>query len=554
MRDRHIVNARVTGKLSWLLAACCSFAFLNLTCNGDGSPTVPEPVPYDPSRPTIDSFTAQRNGATIDDDIVYSGEDIGLVVRATSHALPRSCGLDESETVEGNLLYTFTSAPPDGVPAPGLISQASPPDDRAVWRVPILDDYDTGDGVLYVLKVRVYDECLGNQANGSQTLRAFADQGSPTVSATRIESWFVGGSPAQEDLDPNGYYEVEKGNECRITVTAQSRTSGTICANRGVPEGDELRYEWSSSYSPINLSHDQDPPRASVARFDIPAPISVGDTFQIVCDIVDACTGTASSAIFRFRVVGKPGITSLDANSGGNPSEYDPYFDTYVVRHGQEIILTASGETLDADLCDLKGISPDLEWSWEELGGSIPSLAPQYNPFPVPNSRSTIQFVVPAASNGTEYSLECTLTDRCNGLTDSEIVRFLVIVPPDARITFVKRGTTEISPSQDSGRYEVGRGDTVTVRITSDAKSGTGFCEARGVSMSPPVQYYWIDPWGDLLILNYEAFPTETYSDLVIVVPAYAPPMNVNLTCRVKDLCNKLVTQISVPFRILASD
>jgi len=522
-----------------------------LTCSGGDGPLIPEPPEYSPYRPTIENFVAQRNGTVIDDDIVYSGEDISLVVSATSHAWPQSCGLDEGDVVEGNLVYTFSSWPPPNVDAPGLISQASPPENIATWRIPNLDAYDTGEGLLYSFQVIVLDECLDLSTTGTISLRAFANQGPPAITDTLVQSWVGSATPSTEVLDQNGLYEIERGDECRITITAAERSSPQVCANRGVEEGEELTYVWTSSTSAINLTSDQDPTLASVADFDIPITLSAGQTFYINCVVTDECTGTSTTQEFQFIVVMEPRITDLTGTADGTDLIFDPYFDLFEVMHTEEIVLTANALVMDGSLCDAKGINPDLEYLWEELNGSIPAISPQFIPLPVPNDVSFIDFVVPSALNGTEYEFQCTVTDRCNGLTDVESITLMVIVPPDVDITHVLRGTTEITPSLFCERYEVNEGDTVTIRLTTEIKSNSSFCEARGITSSPPVMYYWDNPW-DILELYYEDYPEVEYSDLLFMVPTGVPPdFDVTMRCRVKDLCNELVTVVAVPFRIL---
>ncbi len=552
MRAKHITGLRTTRQ--WLLSLvllACLLSWFNLTCNGDDGPSIPGPEPFDPLRPTIESITAQRDGEVIDDGIVFSGEDISLTVQATSHAFPQSCGLQEGETVQDNLLYTFQSLPPENVLPPGVLSQSAPPDNRAIWRVPILDDYDRGEGILYRLMVTVFDECLGRQASGSITLRAFANQGPPIIADFSVMSGIGTTSPVTEELDQNGYYEVERGDTCRITVTARSRTSSEVCANRGVSTGDEIAYAWQSSFSVINLSFDQDPTRAYRADFDIPVTVGIGDTFMVSCDVLDRCTGTETRVDFRFYVVAPPRITSLGGTANGISLTFDPYFDNYEVLPADKVVLTATALVGDEFLCDLKGISPELEWTWEELTGSTPAIAPWYDPLPVPYDTSTIEFVVPAALNGTEYSFRCSIADRCNGLTDTETADFLVIVPPDAEIAHVMAGTAFVTPSQETGRYRIGAGDLVTIRVTAAAKSSAGFCEARGISRTPPVQYYWVNPWEDVIYFNYQELPDEEYCDLVVLVPTYVHAMEIDLTCRVKDICNELVTEVVVPIEVI---
>lgn len=551
MRKQPIGNNRYVKDGLFRLTVLCGFlAFFILTCNGDGSPTIPGPPDYDPFRPTIESFTAQRNGEVLEDSIVHSGEDITVVVQASSHAFPQSCGLDEGETVEGNLHYTFTSFPPVSSPAPGLISQESPPDNEAVWRIPNLDAYDLGEGLLYKIQVDVLDECLDLVTTGNLSLRAFANEGPPVITDILVRGDINSSSPVTELLDQNGFYEVERADECRIDITAESRTSSQVCDNRGVPDGEELRYEWSSPWPDINLSYDQDPTRADSVDFDIPVTIDWGETFDIICRVVDRCTLTSTSQIFRFVAVGQPRITSLTGTANWESLVYDPFFDTYKVQPTDEIILTARGIIRDDNLCNAKGISPDLEWLWEELTPSLPVIEPEFDPLPILNDTSVIQFIVPAAANGTQYEFRCTVTDRCNGLTDTETADFLVIIPPVAGLTSVQASSVLIEPATDSGKYEVQPGALMEIRVTGSAYSQTEFCEARGISASPPVQYFWENPW-DLLVLNYDSFPSVGYCDLLFVVPWDTPPIDVNLHCRVKDLCNGLVTQVVVPFRVL---
>lgn len=533
-----------------LLLASLSLVALGLTCKGDDNPTTPPPAPYDPSRPTIESFNATRGGETIEDGIVYGGEDIGLVVQATSHAFPQSCGLAEGEVVEGNLLYEFISHPPEKVPAPGLISQASPPSNRALWRVADLGEHDAGEGLVYILSVKVTDECLGNETTGNLALRAFADQGAPKITNKLIQSAVNSADPVTEQLDQNGFYEVERADECRISITADSRTYASVCANRGVPEGEELHYIWHSEAPEINLSFDEDPAKAVSADFDIPVWLPIGDTFPVQCEVRDACTQTVSMATFDFIVVGAPRITSFSPTANEFPLEYDPFFDDYEVLPADEIVLSAVAEVMDDKLCDSKGIHPDLLWDWKELTDSEPIIAPDFDPLPEPNNTSSIEFVVPAVDNGTEYAFECTVTDRCNSLTDEETARFLVIVHPEATLTSVERNSEVIGPAPETGRYEVQASDTVKVRVTASAASSSGFCQERGVSHSPPILYSWSDSW-EYLSLNYHPTPSVDYCDVVFVVPENAPPVEAELLCRVKDMCNELITEVRVPFEVV---
>ncbi len=522
-----------------------------LTCKSSDGTLITVPPIYSPYRPTIESFTAQRNGTAVEDDIVYAGEDISLVVSATSHAWPQSCGLDEGDTVDGNLVYTFTSYPPPNVDAPGLISQASPPENIATWRIPNLDAHDTGEGLLYSLQVVVLDECLDQLTTGTISLRAFANQGPPAITNTLVQSWVGSATPTTEVLDQNGLYEIERGDECNITITAAARSSSQVCANRGVEDGEELTYVWTSSTSAINLTFNQDPTIASVADFDIPITLAAGQTFDVTCVITDECTGTSTLQEFIFVVVSAPRITSLTGTANLEALVFDPYFDHYLVMHTDEIILTTEALVMDGSLCDAKGINPDLQYLWEELNGSTPAITPEFDPLPVPNDVSYMDFVVPSALNGVEYKFQCTVTDRCNGLTDVESMTLMVIVPPDVELTHVLSGITEITPSLFSERYEVNEGETITIRLTTSPMSSAGFCEARGITMIPPVQYYWENPW-NLLELFYEELPETEYTDLLFLVPANAPPdYDVNMYCRVKDLCNELVTEVYVPFTIL---
>jgi hypothetical protein len=551
MRRKLIVCCSLgRSRLVGFLVLSAALVIFGLTCNGDEGPTTPGPAAFDPSRPTIESFTAARGGEAIEDGIVYGGEDIELIVEAISHAFPASCGLSESETVEGNLLYEFKSNPPEGVDAPGLISQATPPSNVALWRVPDLTTYDPGEGLVYILDVAVTDECLGNQTAGLLSLRAFANQGAPKITDRLVQSAVDSGDPVTEQLDRNGLYEVERSDECRITLTAESKTSASICANRGVAEGDELLYIWNSPTTEIDLAFDEDPTEARIADFDVPIQLPIGDIFRVECEIRDACTGTASSATFRFIVVGAPQITSLAPSANDAPLAYDPFFDTYEVLPADKVVLTAGAEVMDDALCDSKGIHPDLLWDWQELTGSNPSVVPEFEPLPIPNDTSSIEFVVPAAENGTEYEFRCIVTDRCNSLTDRETARFLVIVPPEAALTFVECNSEIISPAPKSGRYEIQAGDTVRVRVTASAASSSSFCQERGVSHSPPVLYDCSDPW-NLLVLNYHPTPSLEYCDVVFVVPENAPPLEASLSCRIEDLCNELVTELEVPFEVV---
>ncbi len=551
MRNRHISSVRMTRfSYSGLIVLTFFATLLGLTCNGEGTTTPGPPEPYDPFRPTIESFSASRNDAPLDDDLVYGGEDIVLTVTATSHAFPQSCGLGENDVVEGNLTYTFVSNPPEDVPAPGLLSQATPPSNEALWRVPNLTDYDTGEGLVYILEVTVYDQCLGVESTGSLTLRALADQGPPNIQTVLVESSVNSTTPVTEELDKNGLYEVERSDKCRITITASNRTFPSVCANRGVADGEELVYQWDSSIAEINLTYNEFPSRAVAADFDVPMDVMPGQIFTVECLVRDMCSGTSTTVSCRFIAVHPPRITSLDGTQNGGPLLYDPFFDVNETIPGDEIILTATGMVLDPNLCDSKGIDPDLLWDWLEINESIPALAPSFDPTPIPNDSSTIEFVTPAALSGTVYRFQCTITDRCNGLTDSEATAFLVIVHPIAELSFVEQNSVVIEPEIATGRFHVFAGDTVRIRVWGSAASGTGFCEARGVSQSPPLEYWFSNPW-DVLILNYDPLPSEEHCDLELVVPGYAPQVDADLTCRVTDLCNELVTELVIPFRVV---
>jgi hypothetical protein len=523
---------------------------LSIRCNSDKAPVTPEPEPYDSSKPTIQSFIAKRGTTDIKDGIVYSGEDINLAVSAVSHAFPVSCGLGENDVVEGNLMYGFTSEPPSGVPAPGAITQGTPPSSQALWRVPNLDAYDSGGGILFNLKVKVSDQCLGNYSTGSITIRAFANQGTPRVTNTVVQSSINTGSPVTEEIDANGFYEIEKSDECHISVTAESRTLPSICTNRGINEGDELKYSWSSTDPTIELSAGFDPTQAKMVDFTVPVSISVGTKFSINCRIEDACTGTVSNAEYKLLIVGAPEITSLTGTANGAGLVFDPYFDNYEVQPGDKIILTATGDIMDDTLCDSKGINPDLMWGWKELSGTKPAINPEYETLPFQNSVSTIEFVIPVVSNGTKYSFEAKVTDRCNLLTDSMKANFVVIVGPVASVTYVKSGSETITPSPENGRYEIHANDTVEIRITADAASESAFCTQRGISLSPPVQYSWSNP-GNALVLNYPVTPDTLFSDLIFVVPFDAPHYEVDMHCVVTDLCNGLTTELTLPFKVI---
>jgi hypothetical protein len=91
----------------------------------------------------------------------------------------------------------------------------------------------------------------------------------------------------------------------------------------------------------------------------------------------------------------------------------------------------------------------------------------------------------------------------------------------------------------------------MVIRVTATSASSAGFCTARGVSLDPPLQYYFELPWDDMPVLNYDAFPSVGYCDLEFIVPWYAPALDANLRCRVRDLCNELGTEIIIPFRVV---
>jgi hypothetical protein len=521
-----------------------------LTCNNN-NPTEPWEEPFDPYRPKIDGFAASRAGSALTDGICFSGEDIDLAVQATSKAFPVSCGLDEGDVLQGNLIYYFSAVPPQGFNAQGLFSQATPPSNEALWRVPNVADIDTGEGVVYTLKVIVYDQCLASQNTGSITLRVFADQGPPLISTTVVESAVNTGSPEAEEVDKNGLYEVERGDKCRISITAINRSYESICGNRGIKENEELLYAWDSNLADIGLTCDEFPARASIAQFDVPSILMIGHTWSVTCLVTDACTGTTTLVTCRFIIVGAPRITGIDCTVNGQPLIMNAFFDTFEVQPGDGVIVTADGLVMDDQLCDSKGISPDLLWHWEETNGATPAINPVYNPLPVPNDSSRFEFVIPAASNGTEYRFLCTLTDRCNELTDTETASFTVIVPPDIDLTYVQRSSVELEPSIETGKYHVSPGDHMVIRVTATSASSAGFCTARGVSLDPPLQYYFELPWDDMPVLNYDAFPSVGYCDLEFIVPWYAPALDANLRCRVRDLCNELGTEIIIPFRVV---
>lgn len=526
---------------------------MSITCKSDDPVTVDPPI-FDPLVPTIDAFIAKRGSTEITDNIVFSGEDINLEVTATSHAWPVSCGLTEEDTVTGNLYFTYDSFPPADVDAPGLFSSKIPGQNTAVWRVPNLDAYDTGEGLIYNLKVTVFDECLEKANIGSLVLRVFANEGPPVVTEETIQSSINAPAPVTEILDQNGYFEVEQGDECRITLTAASRTLPEICANRGVEEGEELTYVWTSTNQAINLSFDQDPALAVSADFDISKGINVADTFKIECFITDQCTGEQTLVEYWFIVVGAPDIISFTGTADDINMPYDPYFDNYPVLHGNEIILTVIVNVKHPGLCDMKGISPDLAWVWEETSNSVPSLVPDYYPLPNPNHESSIEFVIPAALNGTEYSFDCNITDQCNGLTDSQSVDILVIVPPEGEIGWVEKspgGVVTLSP--ETGRYDVDTGDMVTIRIRGTVFSDTTFCAARGINDVPPLRYSWDNPWPDEIVFNYNPQPILTYSDMTIVVPDINQSLDIDLRCTLTDICNELYTDVIVPLTINVS-
>jgi len=534
------------------------FVFLltvfSITCDNDDPIVIIDPPIFDPLVPSIVSFTANRDDVEIEDNIVFAGEDIKLIVEAVSQAWPESCGLLEDEVVADNLYFTYRSYPPDGVEAPGMFSAKSPGENEATWRVPILDEWDSGEGLVYDIKVTVLDECLDKTNTGSIILRAFANEGPPVISEKTVHSGVNELNPVEEEIDQNGFYEVEQSDECQINIEAVSRTMAQVCANRGVEVGDELKYEWYSSQSgAINLTYDQDPTVAVVADFDISSGIAVSDRFEIECLVTDQCTGETTLASFNFIVVGAPEILSLTGTANGNDLIYDLYFDHYPVLHTDEIILRAMSDVKHPGLCDMKGIDPDLEWSWTETGGGSPELVPEFDPLPVPNDEVSIEFVIPAAENGVIYSFDCSITDRCNGLGDSDYINLLVIVPPVAELEYVQVGVSLVYPSPDTGRYEVEAGDTVKIRILGSAASDVTFCTDRGITNEPPLRYMWENPWDDVVVFNYEMQPVEEYSELVLVVPSIAPPMEVDLVCVVTDICNELVSYVVVPLEVVES-
>lgn len=540
-----------------MIALALLFPMFSVTCDSSEDPTVPddgtEPNVHDPLKPAINSFTATRAGSAIEGNIVFSGEEITLTVEAASQAWPQSCGLTEDDVVAGNLLYTFNSEPPEGIDRPGLISQSPNPSNVAAWRVPDIDDLDAVEGLLYTLETTVFDECLSKLSKSSLTLRAFANQGPPVISATSVQTEVNSGSPVTETKNQNGYYEIERGDECRISITATKRTSDQICDNRGVPDGNELSYIWSSTFEGINLTTDDDAFTASEAEFDIPINVGTGATFIVECTAKDECVGLTALRSFNFLVIGEPEITSIGGTANGQLLTYDPYFDHYVVLRGDEIIFSATAEIQDSSLCQAKGISPEIRWSWDEISGNSPAIVPDFEPFPVNINRSEIEFIIPAALNGTEYSFQCTVTDQCNGLTDRETRDFIVIVHPVITLTSVMKDSTTINPTPSHGRYEISPGDQVTVRMTGTPASKTSFCEARGISLSPPLMYSWND-FGDFVILNYDAVPDTAFSDLVFVVPDLTQSFNMEMTCTVKDLCNELESFAVVRFRVIVPE
>jgi hypothetical protein len=529
--------------------AIAFFSVLNLTCNSSKSPLDPT-VPFDPIKPTIEDFGPYRGSDKITDDLVYSGEDIKLMVQAVSHAWAISCGLGEDDVVENNLIYSFDSVPPENVPAPGVFSQATPPSNEALWRVPDLTNYDSGEGLLYLLRVTVYDECLEKQSTGKMTLRAFANEGPPVVTDQLVRSDINSGSPATEDIDQNGYYEVERADECRINITAASRTSDPICANRGVEESEELSYRWTSTRTDINLTFGENEFIADDADFDIPVTIAAGETFNVTCSITDNCTGTVTDSTYKFIVVAEPVITSIKGTSNGINLDYDSFFDLFQVQPKDEVVFTGYAILTDSGLCDAKGISPGLQWDWQETTGTKPTLNPEFEPLPVPNGESTIDFKVPAVENGTKYNFHTTVTDRCNSLTDEDDSTFMVIVPPDVEYTFVEVNSIIVNPSATTGRYEIYPGDTIRIRVTGTQMSDSSFCQERGIGGLPSLKYEWDNPY-DLLNLNYIPVPSLEHSDLIFVVPDNIPPLEMDLTGRITDQCNELVTQMMVPFEVL---
>ena len=521
-----------------------------LTCNGDSDPASPPDEPFDPYKPEIEKFTASRGKDSVADNIVFSGEDIDLSVQAVSKAWPQSCGLDEGDVVKNNLIYTFSAIPPKGFDAPGLFSQATPPSNKATWRVPNVSGFDPGEGVIYTIKVMVFDQCLGSGNTGSITLRVFANQGPPLISSIKVESIIGSSPPTTETINKNGFYEVERGDRCRITVNALNRSYPSVCANRGIKDNEELLYSWETSHSSIELDYDEFPPRASKAEFNVPSVIPTGGKWSVTCTVTDACAGTEVKATFRFIVVAAPKITGIDCTVNGNIATENPYFDTYEVLPGDKVILIAYGVVMDDSLCDSKGIHPDLLWNWKETNKSTPSISPIYEPIPNPNDRSRFEFVVPAASNGTKYNFVCTLTDRCNELTDTGTANFTVIVPPSAVLTSVKRDSTNLSANIETGKYHVSPGDHMIIRISAASASSSSFCTTRGVSQNPPLYYDFILPWENVPVLNYNPMPSSDYCDLEFIIPSYTPPLDADLGCVVTDLCNELVAEIVIPFRV----
>lgn len=523
-----------------------------LTCKS-GDPASPWEEPYDPYRPAIDGFTASRNSIPLADDIAFSGEDILLTVQATSQAFPESCGLDEGDVLEGNLIYIFHVLPPQGVDAEGFLTQATPPSNEAVWRIPDIDAFDTGEGIVYTLRVTVFDQCFATENTGSLAVRVFADQGPPLISTVTVESSVNASEPFTEEINKNGFYEVERSDKCRISISALKRSFDTICANAGIETGEELEYNWSSSLTDINLTFDEFPARAVQAEFDIPLTLIPGHTFLVECLVTDVCTDTSTMVAAAFIVVGAPRILGIEGSLTLGDLQFNTFFDTYEVLPGDEVLLEATGMVRDGGLCDIKGISPDLLWDWKETNNSIPVIVPEFDPIPVPNDVSRLEFVTPAALNGTRYDFLCTLTDRCNELTDTETVDFTVIVPPTAELTYVHMSTVEVELSIESGRYHVQRGVLLEIRVTGTSASETSFCETRGVSMDPPVQYGFYLPWEiDYPVLVYDRFPSTGYTDLELIIPVWSPLMDVNLRCRVRDLCNNIAVEIIIPFRIIA--
>jgi hypothetical protein len=317
-----------------------------------------------------------------------------------------------------------------------------------------------------------------------------------------------------------------------------------------VAEGEELEYAWISSDPAINPTFESDPVKAQTAEFDVPVSVSMGNVFKVECRIEDACTGALTILPLDFIVVGAPVVQSIVGTADGSPLHFDPFFATNLVLPGDDITLTATAEIMDLSLCNEKGIHPGLQWDWTELTGSTPIITPEFNPLPVPNEMSAVKFIVPAASNGTEYSFRCTVSDRCNGISDTETEMFTVIIPPQASLTSVKRNSTTVGPNPGTGRYEVLPNDVVEIRVTATASSDSTFCEERGVSTSPPVRYTWSNPL-NMLVLNYSQVPSTGWCDLLFVVPSNAPPSAVDLTCTAQDMCNELTSQVRVPFRVL---